>query len=86
MNIVETLKAQVRPEMNPELSWAIIILFSGIIVWVTVRYINRLDTMIDKITGSIDSVERMLAIHDADIKRNTEDIKSLKEANRLKRR
>lgn len=86
MNIVENLKAQVRPEMNPELSWAIIILFSGIIVWVTIRYINRLDTMIDRLDTAIEGIRQILATHASDIKKHDEDIKSLKEANKARRR
>lgn len=86
MNIVETLKAQVRPEMNPELSWAIIILFSGIIVWVTVRYINRLDTMLDRLDTAIDGIRQILTNHASDIKKHEDDIKLLKDANRSRRK
>lgn len=82
MNIVETLKAQVRPEMNPELSWAIIVLFAGVIIWVAVRYVNRLDTMIDRISVAIENIGKTLVDHANSIRENTEDIKDLQKKRR----
>lgn len=87
MNFLETLKAQTaRPEMSPELSWAIITLFSIIIVWVTIRYINRLDTMIERIDTAIELINKTLVAHDKDIEIHKKEISSLKEANKSRRR
>lgn len=66
-----------RPEMNPELSWAIIVLFAGVIIWVAVRYVNRLDTMIDRINVAIENIGKTLVDHSNSIRENTEDIKEL---------
>lgn len=66
-----------RPEMSPELSWAIITLFSIIIVWVTVRYINRLDTMIDRIDTAIENIGKTLIAHGETLKSHEDKIKRL---------
>lgn len=50
----------VRPEMSPELSWAIITLFSVIIVWVTIRYINRLDKILERLDDAIEGINKTL--------------------------
>lgn len=50
----------VRPEMSPELSWAIITLFSIVIVWVTIRYVNRLDKILERLDDAIESINRNL--------------------------
>lgn len=89
MNLIDTLKvirADARPEMSPELSWAIITLFSVIIVWVTVRYINRLDTMIERIDTAIELINKTLISHDKTIEIHEKEITHLKEANKAKRR
>lgn len=49
-----------RPEMSPELSWAIITLFSIIIVWVTIRYVNRLDKVLERLDDAIESINKTL--------------------------
>jgi hypothetical protein len=66
-----------RPEMSPELSWAIITLFSIIIVWVTIRYINRLDTMIDRIDTAIENIGNTLIAHGETLKSHEDKIKRL---------
>jgi len=72
-----------RPEMSPELSWAIITLFSVIIVWVTIRYINRLDTMIDRIDTAIENIGNTLIAHGETLKSHEDKIKKLESRKRI---
>jgi hypothetical protein len=90
---MDTFIADIRPEMSPELSWAIITLFSIIIVWVTIRYINRLDIMIERIDTAIEGIIKTQIQfglkqenHDEKIESHEERIKRLEEQNRNKRR
>lgn len=90
MGEIQSVIENVRPDMSPELSWAIITLFSIIIVWVTIRYINRLDTMIDRIDTAIEQIkDNMLLLsetqknHKAELDEAKKDIRELK--NRPKR-
>lgn len=71
-----------RPEMSPELSWAIITLFSIIIVWVTIRYINRLDTMIDRIDTAIENIGKTLIAHGETLKTHEEKFKRMEDSRR----
>lgn len=87
MNFLDTLKSQtVRPEMPPELSWAIITLFALIIVWIATRYINRLDMMLERIDTAIEGINERLIHHDNLIEGNAKDIKDIKEAMKPRRR
>jgi len=60
MGAIEAVFETVRPEMPPELSWAIITLFSIIIVWVTIRYINRLDKILERLDDAIEGINKTL--------------------------
>lgn len=60
MGEIQSIIENVRPEMSPELSWAIITLFSIIIVWVTIRYINRLDRVLERLDDAIEGINKNL--------------------------
>ena len=60
MGSLQSTLDSVRPEMPPELSWAIITLFSVIIVWVTIRYINRLDKILERLDDAIEGINKTL--------------------------
>jgi len=78
MSSLQIISQATRPEMSPELAWGIIILFSTIIVWVTIRYINRLDTMIDRIDTAIEGINKTLIAHSEMHKNHVKDIEDLR--------
>lgn len=92
MNITESILAQAaNPEMPRELSWAIITLLAGIIVWVTIRYINRLDEMLKGVDNTLKSMSKILIEHEQyhknhtrDIENNTKDIEELQKEARIR--
>lgn len=77
---------EVRPEMSPELSWAIITLFSFVIVWVTVRYINRLDKVLERLDDAIEGINNNLIGLKAGKDDHEKRITKLEDSNKSRRR
>jgi len=92
MGSLQSTLENVRPEMPPELSWAIITLFSIIIVWVTVRYINRLDKILERLDDAIEGINKNLINlangkedHEKRISNQDTRITKLEDANKRRR-
>jgi hypothetical protein len=86
MNILALL-LQVKTEQIPEpLSWGIVVLLSGVIVWTLIRYISKLDAMLQRLDDSIDSINKVLIDHAGQLKNNEAGLRELREANRAKPR
>lgn len=56
---------QAKPDVQiPEsLSWGIIVLLSGVIVWTLIRYISKLDSILERLDNSIDVIQQSLIQH-----------------------
>lgn len=87
MNIIAIL-LQAKPDVQiPEsLSWGIIVLLSGIIVWALIRYMNKLDAVLERLEDSIESINKSLIQHTARLDNHEAGIKDLKEIAKIKPR
>lgn len=87
MNIIVVL-LQAKPDVQiPEsLSWGIIVLLSGVIVWTLIRYISKLDTILERLEDSIDGIHKTLIQHGGRLDNHEAGIKDLKEIAKIKPR
>lgn len=65
------------PQMPKELSWAIIVLLSGVLAWVIIRYTARIDRMLERLDDAVDVIKQTLISISGDVKSNTERIDKL---------
>lgn len=87
MNLyVILLQAQTTPEIPIEIFWATITTLIGIIVWVTIRYITKLDTLLERLDTAVDEIKLTLKVQSQRLDNQEIEIKGLKEANKAKRR
>jgi hypothetical protein len=80
------LQATPPPEIPVGVFWSIITVLIGIIVWVAIRYITKLDTLLERLDTAVDDIKATLKIQGQRLDNQELEIKSLKEANRQKRR
>lgn len=80
------LQAGLRPEIPAEAFWAIITLLVGVIVWVAIRYISKLDVLLERLDTAVDEIKATLKAQGQRLDIHADEIKSLKEANRSRRR
>lgn len=80
------LQTQSPPEVPVEIFWATITTLIGIIVWVAIRYITRLDTLLERLDTAVDEIKTTLKIQSQRLDNQEIEIRSLKEANKAKRR
>lgn len=87
MNLyVILLQAKTTPEIPIEIFWATITTLIGIIVWVTIRYITKLDTLLERLDTAVDEIKLTLKVQSQRLDNQEIEIKGLKEANKAKRR
>ena len=86
MDTLRSIVQNATPQMSPDLAWAIIVLLSGLIVWVVVRYINRLDTILQRLDDAIESINKNLIGLTNGKEDHEKRISKLEDVNKLKRR
>ena len=86
MDTLRSVIQSVKPEMSPDLAWAIIVLLSGVIVWAIVRYINRLDKILERLDDAIETISNnLIGLSNTD-KDHEKRITKLEDVNKSKRR
>lgn len=80
------LQTKTTPEIPIEIFWATITTLIGIIVWVTIRYITKLDTLLERLDTAVDEIKLTLKVQSQRLDNQEIEIKGLKEANKAKRR
>lgn len=86
MDTLQSVVDKVRPEMSPDLAWAIIVLLALVLVWALVRYINRLDTILDRLDTAIESHAKILINLDNGKQDHERRITKLEDTNKRTRR
>lgn len=72
--------------MSPDLAWAIIVLLSGIIVWAIVRYINKLDKILERLDTAIEGINNNLTRFGSEQQNHEKRITKLEDAKKNVRR
>lgn len=86
MDTLQSVIDKVRPEMSADLAWAIIVLLSGVIVWAIVRYINKLDKILDRLDTAIEGINNNLTQFGTEQKNHEKRITKLEDTNKRTRR
>lgn len=86
MDTLQSVIDKVRPEMSPDLAWAIIVLLSGIIVWAIVRYINKLDKILERLDTAIEGINNNLTRFGSEQQNHEKRITKLEDAKKNIRR
>lgn len=86
MDTIQAVVDKVRPEMSPDLAWAIIVLLSGVIVWAILRYINKLDKILERLDTAIEDINKNLTRFGTEQQSHEKRITKLEEAKKNIRR
>lgn len=86
MDTLEAVIDAVRPEMSPDLAWAIIVLLSGVIVWAILRYINKLDKILERLDTAIEDINKNLTRFGSEQQNHEKRITKLEDAKKSVRR
>lgn len=78
--------SDLAPEIPVEVFWAIITLLIGVIVWVAIRYIVKLDTLLERLDTAVDDIKTTLKIQGQRLDHHEGEIRGLKDASRTRRR
>lgn len=78
--------SDLAPEIPVEVFWAVITLLIGVIVWVAIRYIVKLDTLLERLDTAVDDIKATLKLQGQRLDQHEGDIRGLKDANKTRRR
>lgn len=78
MEYLILLQANPKPELPIELFWGLISLLVGLLAWVVVKYINRLDTILDRLDTAVEGIQATLKLYGHRLDNNENEIKALK--------
>lgn len=80
------LQATPSPEIPPAAFWSVIGGLTTIIVFFGIRYITRLDTLLERLDTAVDDIKSTLKIQGQRLDIHESEIKALKETNKRTRR
>lgn len=78
--------SELAPEIPVEVFWAIITLLIGVIVWVAIRYIVKLDALLERLDTAVDDIKATLKLQGQRLDHHEREIGGLKDANKTRRR
>lgn len=85
MDTLRSIIGDVRPEMSPDLAWAIIVLFAIVLVWALIRYINRLDTILERLDTAIEKLSNNQTLLGNEQQNHEKRITKLEDTNKRRR-